>query len=63
MADPTNATDNVEPGVTDKSPATAEGIALAYGSLVIMALLPIFFGSFRSVKSLKCKVILMSYLD
>ncbi|XP_075217297.1 signal peptide peptidase isoform X2 [Lycorma delicatula] len=33
-----------------KIPATPEGMAVAYGSLVIMALLPIFFGAFRSVK-------------
>uniref|UniRef100_UPI00358E50D6 minor histocompatibility antigen H13-like n=1 Tax=Myxine glutinosa TaxID=7769 RepID=UPI00358E50D6 len=55
MADATNGTDHVEPGVTEKAPATSEGIALAYGSLVVMALLPIFFGALRSVKSLKCK--------
>ena len=36
-----------------KIPATPEGMALAYGSLLIMALLPIFFGSFRSVQSHK----------
>ena len=36
--------------VTAKIPATPEGMAIAYGSLVIMALLPIFFGAFRSVK-------------
>ena len=35
---------------TEKIPATPEGMAVAYGSLVIMALLPIFFGAFRSVK-------------
>ncbi|CAD5113619.1 DgyrCDS2782 [Dimorphilus gyrociliatus] len=35
---------------TSKIPATPEGIAVAYGSLVIMALLPIFFGSYRSVR-------------
>ena len=34
---------------TAKTPATPEGMAVAYGSLVIMALLPIFYGSFRSV--------------
>lgn len=32
-----------------KVPASPEGMALAYGSLVIMALLPIFFGAKRSV--------------
>jgi len=36
---------------TTKIPATPEGMFLAYGSLVIMALLPIFFGAFRSIKS------------
>ena len=35
---------------TGKIPSTPEGMAVAYGSLVIMALLPIFFGSYRSVK-------------
>jgi len=38
-------------GTTGKIPATPEGMAIAYGSLVVMALLPIFFGAFRSVKS------------
>lgn len=35
---------------TTKTPSTPEGIALAYGTLVAMAMLPIFFGSMRSVK-------------
>ncbi|XP_013403402.1 minor histocompatibility antigen H13-like [Lingula anatina] len=35
---------------TAKIPATPEGMAVAYGSLVLMALLPIFFGSLRSVR-------------
>lgn len=35
---------------TGKIPSTPEGMALAYGSLVVMALLPILCGSFRSVK-------------
>ncbi|KAK2168949.1 hypothetical protein LSH36_13g20028 [Paralvinella palmiformis] len=35
---------------TGKIPATPEGMAVAYGSLMVMALLPIFFGAFRSVK-------------
>jgi minor histocompatibility antigen H13 len=35
---------------TSRISATPEGMAVAYGSLVIMALLPIFFGAFRSVK-------------
>lgn len=33
-----------------KIPATPEGAAVAYGSLIFMAMLPIFFGAFRSVK-------------
>lgn len=33
-----------------KTAATPEGMAVAYGSLVVMALLPIFFGAFRSVR-------------
>ena len=36
--------------VTEKTPATPEGMAVAYGSLLTMALLPIFFGSYRSVR-------------
>lgn len=39
--------------VTDKPPSSIEGVAIAYLSLVIMAILPIFFGSLRSVKYLK----------
>lgn len=35
---------------TAKIPSTPEGMALAYGTLVVMAMLPIFFGSMRSVK-------------
>jgi uncharacterized membrane protein len=38
---------------SEKPPSTPEGMAVAYGGLVIMALLPIFFGSFRSVLRLK----------
>jgi len=38
---------------TAKIPATPEGMMIAYGSLVIMALIPIFLGSFRSVDSQK----------
>ncbi|KAL0279626.1 UNVERIFIED_CONTAM: hypothetical protein PYX00_001140 [Menopon gallinae] len=44
-----NLTDNATNG-TAKTPPTPEGVALAYASLVLMALLPIFFGSLRSVK-------------
>ena len=35
---------------TTKIPATPEGMAVAYSSLILMALLPIVIGSFRSVK-------------
>jgi len=35
---------------TGKVPSTPEGMALAYGSLVVMALVPIVIGSFRSVR-------------
>ncbi|XP_068205697.1 minor histocompatibility antigen H13-like [Palaemon carinicauda] len=44
-----NVTELANNGTT-RSAATPEGIALAYGSLVIMALIPIFCGAFRSVK-------------
>jgi len=65
MADPADVSDNLaaavndsgqilndtaEKNITEKVPATPEGMAVAYGSLVIMALVPIFFGSFRSVR-------------
>lgn len=39
-----------------RPPASPEGMALAYGSLVLMALLPIFFGALRSVSCAKGKV-------
>ncbi|XP_053499755.1 minor histocompatibility antigen H13 isoform X1 [Ictalurus furcatus] len=42
-------------GTAGRFVATAEGTALAYGSLVLMALLPIFFGALRSVSSSKSK--------
>uniref|UniRef100_T1JK34 Minor histocompatibility antigen H13 n=1 Tax=Strigamia maritima TaxID=126957 RepID=T1JK34_STRMM len=44
-----NLTESAQ-NATTKPQATAEGMALAYGSLLIMAVLPIFFGAFRSVK-------------
>jgi len=43
-----NLTENARNGTT-KIPSTPEGMALAYGSLVIMALIPILVGSLRSV--------------
>ncbi|XP_061113934.1 minor histocompatibility antigen H13 isoform X2 [Conger conger] len=50
-----NATDSINATVT-KFVSTPEGTALAYGSLVFMALLPIFFGALRSVSCSKSKV-------
>jgi minor histocompatibility antigen H13 len=38
---------------TSKIPTTPEEMAVAYGSFVIMALLAIYFGSFRSLKAYK----------
>lgn len=35
--------------LTGRDAATPEGIAITYGSLFVMALLPLFFGSLRSV--------------
>ena len=46
-----NVTEAVVNATTGKIPSTPEGMAIAYGSLVIMACLPIFFGAFRSIKS------------
>lgn len=47
------AAENITENANVKVPASPEGMALAYGSLVIMALLPIFFGSKRSVSHQK----------
>lgn len=47
-----NATETM---TNEKIPSTPEGIIVAYGSLVIMAMLPIFFGAMRSVKHQKQK--------
>merc|ERR1711944_261107 len=46
-----NVTEAVVNATTGKIPSTPEGMAIAYGRLVIMACLPIFFGAFRSIKS------------
>ena len=35
--------------VTGRAAATPEGLLLAYASLIMMALLPIWFGAFKSV--------------
>lgn len=51
-----NATEALN--ATVKFVATPEGTALAYGSLVFMALVPIFFGALRSVSCSKSKVTL-----
>jgi len=47
-----NATETI---TNEKIPSTPEGMIVAYGSLVIMAMLPIFFGAMRSVKHQKQK--------
>jgi minor histocompatibility antigen H13 len=36
-------------GTIGRQPSSPEGMAFAYGSLVLMALIPIFIGSHRSV--------------
>jgi minor histocompatibility antigen H13 len=64
MADP--ATEEVQENVnasanaTARVPSTPEGMAIAYGSLVIMALVPILIGAFRSVRHHKEQKV---YLD
>ena len=45
-----NATEEL---VNATIPSTPEGQALAYSSLVVMALIPIFIGSFRSITAIK----------
>uniref|UniRef100_A0A673HCC5 Minor histocompatibility antigen H13 n=1 Tax=Sinocyclocheilus rhinocerous TaxID=307959 RepID=A0A673HCC5_9TELE len=49
-------------GTAGRFVSSAEGTALAYGSLLLMALLPIFFGALRSVGCSKSKVT-DSYLE
>ncbi|XP_020720965.2 minor histocompatibility antigen H13 isoform X2 [Bombus terrestris] len=44
-----NITENNE-AITGRISSTSEGMVLAYGSLIIMAILPIFFGSYRAVR-------------
>lgn len=51
----TNGTDAAVNATVAKFVATPEGTALAYGSLVFMALVPIFFGALRSVTCSKSK--------
>lgn len=43
------AVENITENANVKVPATIEGMSLAYCCLVIMALLPIFFGAKRSI--------------
>lgn len=41
---------NASANATARPPSTPEGMAVAYGSLVLMALVPILIGAFRSVR-------------
>lgn len=50
IVDNVNGSDVLTSNENVKVPATMEGMAIAYASLVIMALFPIFLGSFKSVK-------------
>lgn len=52
VANLSTAVNETAKNATGRVPATPEGMLVAYASLVLMALLPIFFGSFRSVKYL-----------
>ena len=52
IANATAAVNETAKNATGRAAATPEGMMVAYSSLVVMALLPIFFGSFRSVKCL-----------
>lgn len=51
-----------EPAPGAKIPATPEGMLVAYGSLVIMALVPIFIGALRSVKHQKQQKVIFGIL-
>ena len=66
MAD-TEAVPTVQENATavngTKIPSTPEGMAIAYGSLFIMAIVPIFIGSMRSVtfhKEQKVRYVMVS---
>lgn len=52
VANLTATVNEIAKNATGRAAATPEGMLMAYSSLVLMALLPIFFGSFRSVKYL-----------
>lgn len=57
-----NLTKNVN-STTGRIPATPEGMAVAYASLIVMAVVPIFFGSYRSVKHHKEQQVRHVYID
>lgn len=56
MSDGSSNASDVVNGTAGRFVSSAEGTALAYGSLLFMALLPIFFGALRSVGCSKTKV-------
>lgn len=60
-----NVTETAE-NLATRIPSTPSGMAVAYGSLVIMAMLPIFVGSIRSVKCHKeakvCTILVVFFL-
>lgn len=55
-----NITENANVNV--KVPASFEGMCVAYGSLVFMALLPIYFGAKRSVGHQKYQLVSVFFL-
>lgn len=55
-----NITENANVNV--KVPASFEGMCVAYGSLVFMALLPIYFGAKRSVGHQKDQMVRILFL-
>lgn len=48
---------------TGREAATPQGLFVAYSSLIVMAVLPIFFGSFRSVIHYRRQKVLYKQLD
>ena len=44
---------NTTDASVEKVPAPIEGVILAYAGLIILAVIPIYFGAKRSVKTLK----------
>lgn len=55
-----NATETIS---GTKTPASPEGAAMAYGSLILMAMIPIFLGALRSVKHQKDQKVQMKLLS